>query len=476
MTAPAGLRLDTYVLGQVVRRANDVVLHFPEGPQLTGAELLRLTGGYARRLTEAGVEPGDRVVVAVPNHPDVVASWLAISALDAVVVSVPSVATSAELAEYCHLLDPKAAVVGGAVAERFPPKITLVAAGTVELADSFALAPSRFLERELDTCVIRLSSGTTGAPRPLSLSHRSMVLTLMGEALELGARAGARALIAMPMQGAGAWFALALLAAGAEVTVLSRPSSLVLADVVGMSHLVAVPELLRRLVGELPTSELSPLTGLVVVATTSALDNDDRDALEQRGALVFDLYGSTETELLASRRPGESTASAFFNAEIDAGYEGPAPIRKRGPDIYMGVWPAAHTSGEPTWVSTGDEGTTLAAGVGLTVAGRVDDVVVIRGNNVRLAEVERALRTLDTRLEIAVVAERTESAAPRLVAYVAGGRPDDLDRLRSLSAEQLSPYKQPDEFVLIARLPRNQFGKVERRRLTSPHESFRSSE
>ncbi|MFI9626621.1 amino acid adenylation domain-containing protein [Streptomyces sp. NPDC052042] len=107
----------------------------------------------------------------------------------------------------------------------------------------------------------------------------------------------------------------------------------------------------------------------------------------------------------------------------------------------------------------------------LEFSGRADHQVKIRGYRVELEEVENALLKLDDVAEAVVVARAEDDGAKRLVAYVASAaaapRPDAA-ALRAALAAELPAYMVPSAFLVLAALPLNSSGKVDRGALPAP--------
>ena len=118
---------------------------------------------------------------------------------------------------------------------------------------------------------------------------------------------------------------------------------------------------------------------------------------------------------------------------------------------------------------TGDVGSLSLDGQ-LTVHGRQDTRVKVRGHSVELSEVEAALRAVVTVEDAAVVAvtdNRKTDTSARLAAYVVTAS-DDGAALRRTLSERLPSYMLPSEFNIVDNLPRMPTGKVDRRALSAP--------
>ena len=318
----AGLRLDDCVLGQVARAMDDALLTLLGSDPMTGRDILARVEELRGSLHHVGVRPGDRVVLCCRNHPDFLAAWLATNSLGGAAVLMNGSTTAAAADRQIAFIEPRAALVDDRSRDALATAkgVALLSCGAQSVAPPRLLTVPRTrpMRGELETSAIRMSSGTTGTPKGLVLSHRSLVLTVMEEALEVGIRPHDRILVALPLQGAGGWFALAGLMMTAMVTVLPDPASLPDVDLQSFSHLFTVPELLRRTPLSLHGEGSEHLAPLQIVTTGAPLAAAVRESWSNAGAVLWDLYGSTETEVLSSRRPWEQAGHPFFNSEVRA--------------------------------------------------------------------------------------------------------------------------------------------------------------
>ncbi len=115
------------------------------------------------------------------------------------------------------------------------------------------------------------------------------------------------------------------------------------------------------------------------------------------------------------------------------------------------------------WLATGDEGTLDAEGR-LTVYGRGDEVIVTGGQKVWPAPVERVLAAHSGIAEVAVTGRADPQWGQRVVAWVvpAASPAPSLAELRELVSAELAPWAAPKEIELVAALPRTPLGKVRR--------------
>lgn len=144
-------------------------------------------------------------------------------------------------------------------------------------------------------------------------------------------------------------------------------------------------------------------------------------------------------------------------------------IRLRGPMLcreYRDGSPACDPDG---WLTTGDAGSWDADGR-LAVWGRLSDLIVTGGENVWPAPVEAVLRRHPGVADVAVAGRPDPEWGERVVAFVVpvaggGGGPPTLDELRRMVRGELGPWSAPRELVVVEALPRTAIGKVSRQAL-----------
>jgi amino acid adenylation domain-containing protein len=121
---------------------------------------------------------------------------------------------------------------------------------------------------------------------------------------------------------------------------------------------------------------------------------------------------------------------------------------------------------------TGDLGRMRADGC-LEHAGRKDFQMKVRGHRIEAAEIEMALRRIDTLKDAVVVARQDEAGDKQLVAYLvsAGKQISNITTIRNILAETLPDFMIPSLFVTLDALPVGPNGKVDRRALPAPDEA-----
>jgi acyl-CoA synthetase (AMP-forming)/AMP-acid ligase II len=465
-----------------------------DGEPVTHGELddaaARVAGWLARR-----VRPGDRILLAAGASVGFVRCYLGALRAGAVVVLANPGYTAAELG---HLAADSGAVL--AFADPGPARL-LAALGTggdsLETVDIRAL-PDRadraagVAARPDDTALLAYTSGTTGRPKGVPLTHRQLAVSIRSAmAAWRWSRDDvlAHALPLYHQHGLGGVHA-ALIASGA-VHVRSRFTPADLVRTIGdtrASALFAVPTIYQALVdpdavtaGDFASLRLAvcgsaPLSPALAERLTAVL-----------GRVPLIRYGTTETGLnvsnplddprggtvgvplpgvLARIADAGGEASAGSVREADLGADG--EIQLRGPQVFAGYWhDRAATAAAFTpdgWFRTGDIGAVDPATGHLSIRGRIKEMIITGGLNVYPREVEIALEAHPSVAEAAVAGVPHERWGEQVTAWVVvrDGHRFDEAALIAHARTRLAGYKCPKRVFQLAALPRNHVGKIVR--------------
>ncbi len=308
--------------------------------------------------------------------------------------------------------------------------------------------------------VIR-TSGSTGAPKDVVLSHRAVVASAEATAARLGGPGGW--LSAMPVTGVGGLQVLVRsVLAGIEPAFADEHDDLAaaIAAVPGARrHASLVPTQIHRLLRDGRAGVLADLDAVLVGG--ASMPADQLDAARAAGVTVVRTYGMSET-------CGGCVYDGLPLDGVEVRLDEGGQIQIAGAVLFDGYVGAASHEG---WFSTADRGE-IAPDGRLRVIGRVDDVVVSGGVNVSLPAVTEALRSMDGVADAIALGRADEEWGSRVVAFVV---PDDavcLDGLRldtvrdHVEAAGLPRTWAPREVVLLDSLPLLPGGKIDRQALT----------
>jgi o-succinylbenzoate---CoA ligase len=417
------------------------------GVELTYAELEREAESAARRLGARGVRRGATVAVALAPGVEHVVLLHALMKLGAIAYPLNTRLAEAELAAELKRADP-ALVVNEA------PDIGLTEADLPLLG-----------EHDLDAIHCRiLTSGTSGAPRPVGLTYGNHLWSAVGSAFNLGMEPTDRWLCCLPLYHVGGLsIVMRSVIYGTAVVVhdgfdVDRLAASLEGDGVTLVSLVAT-QLARLLDAGV---DLLPLRAALVGG--GPVPEEVLAEAIGRGATVVQTYGLTEagsqvTTLApadAARKLGSAGRPLLTtHLRIEDG-----EILVQGPTVAPGC------ADEDGWLHTGDLGRIDDEGF-LYVTDRLGDVIVSGGENVQPAEIEEVLLRHPLVADAAAVA-RTDAEWQEAVTAVVvprAGAALDADELRRHCAAELAGYKVPKRFEFVAELPRTASGKLLRRAL-----------
>jgi acyl-CoA synthetase (AMP-forming)/AMP-acid ligase II len=442
----------------------------------------RVAGWLSRRIG-----PGDRVLIAAGASVGFVRCYLGALRAGAVVVLANPGYTAAELG---HLVADSGAVL--AFADPGPGRLLAAlgpGAGPPETADigmlhGEASRAAGVAVRPDDTALLAYTSGTTGRPKGVPLTHRQLAASIraaMAAWRWSGDDVLAHALPLYHQHGLGGVHAA--LIAGGTVHIRSRFSPADLAATIRDTRataLFAVPTIYQALADSNAAAPPDFASLRLAVCGSAPLSPALADRLTDRlGRVPLIRYGTTETGLnvsnpLADPRgdtvgvplPGVLARIAGTEGEADPGSDG--EIQISGPQVFAGYWhdPAATQAAftPDGWFRTGDIGAVDPATGHLRIRGRTKEMIITGGLNVYPREVEIVLEAHPAVAEAAVAGLPHERWGEQVTAWVVvrDGHEFDETDLVTHARTLLAGYKCPKRVFQLAALPRNHVGKIVR--------------
>jgi fatty-acyl-CoA synthase len=492
--------LDDRLLGAPIVRMAHQARHrralVCEDQQLTYAQLDHAIGVTSAGLAEAGVGHGDRVVMAGLPRIEAIVTMFALARLGAVLVPVHPTSTRSELAAIAEAVDPVAAVGDAAFVESAWDGVLALswdpgASSALELRLDADLEPVTTWDAKVDDlAVIAFTSGTSGHPKGVLLTHENLHWGVRNALSSVDIRMDDTVLVATPLSHSAVFAGLPQYAwaVGGTVVLAPRFEPDDFADAVrdhGVTIAFVVATMLARLVQSESWTALSSsrLRSLVIGGgppITSLMS-----VLAATGIAPVNSYGLTEASAGVSYASGVEAATDPLCAGVPAAHVelrvvgpsgrpvpdgAPGEIWVRGPSIarsYLTAegrrMPAIDDDG---WLHTGDRGHLDVAGR-LYVTGRLSDTIITGGEKVDPAEVENALSTMPGIREVAVLGlpdtHWGEAVTAMVVLEDSCGL--TLEQVRTHLCPQLAGFKLPRRVMVVDELPRTPTGKVRRSRL-----------
>lgn len=449
---------------------------------LTYAELAERAGRAAAALAVADVRAGDRVAVRLPDEIPHVVAIHAVAWLGAVLVPVHPRWREEETAVALGGCDARF-LVDDPAAPLDPAKLPCpVFSGDRLPGESAGPAPPPAPQPDGELHSILYTSGTTGTPRPVHLTHGNHRASAEASAAHLGVEPDDDWLCPLPLSHVGGLaIVLRSVLYGTAFTLVpassgfdpERVGRLLASGEVTLASLV--PTMLRRLL-DLPEPPVpSPRLRAVLLGGGPADPELVRRALDA-GYPVRTTYGMTETASQVVTMPGgeaprEKLGSAGLplpgvELEIVDGEGHPVGPGETGTVRVKGPMVATAAADEPSdaraWLATGDLGRIDEDGF-LWIEGRRDQVIVTGGENVSPVEVESVLRRHPQVADCAVLGLPDPEWGHTVAAAVVPSdpaTPPAPEDLATWCRQHLAGFKVPKRIAVLDDLPRTPSGKV----------------
>jgi o-succinylbenzoate---CoA ligase len=344
-------------------------------------------------------------------------------------------------------------------ADRASTHAVAVALGAAEIVDGPATTPLPDAVSVPDgTALVVRTSGTTGVPRGVVLSHEALRASVTASLRRLACEPDDRWLCVLPLHHvAGVLVTMRARALGSDPIVHASFDVTAIARETAATHVALVPTMLHRLLdGGVDVSRYRCIL-LGGAAPPPAL----LERASAAGARVVTTYGMTETA-------GGCVYDGVPLDGVGAAIDVDSRVLLRGPVLATG-YRTGHTHEQLTtdgWLRTGDLG--HWSGGRLVVTGRADDVIVTGGVNVPADGVATILQGHAAVADASVIGVDDPEWGQRLVAYVVPAdptRPPSGEQLRAFVRAQSAPAYAPREVIVVSELPRTSLGKVDRNAL-----------
>jgi long-chain acyl-CoA synthetase len=479
------------------------------GQSLTFRELDALSNSLANGLRALGVAKGDRVALFMTNRPEYLISFEAVSKVGAVITPINPAYHEQELAYQLNdaearvlIVHPDRLAIVAAIRDRIPTVEHILVLGPARdgMESWYALVdrhpatrpPEVGLDVERDLIALPYSSGTTGLPKGVMLSHRNLVSNNI-QCTSAG-RLGERdvLLLFLPFYHIyGTMLMGASVACGATMCIMERfdaTTALTLTAEHRVTLFYAVPPVLLALT-QYPDLARYDLSSVRYIMSGAAPLPPEvaRRMQELTGIRVLQGYGLTEASPITHLNPVDDPQRIRLESvgwrvsdqeekivdpedptrELGPGEDGELLVR--GPHVMQGYWKAPDETARALrdgWLHTGDIAHRDEQGY-VYLVDRKKEMIKYKGFGIAPAELEALLHEHPDVADCAVVGKKDADAGeiPCAFVVVRSGASIVAEELMGFVAGRVAGYKQIRAVEFVDAIPKNPSGKILRRLL-----------
>jgi acyl-CoA synthetase (AMP-forming)/AMP-acid ligase II len=457
--------------------------------------------GVAARLAEIGFRKGDVFGIFAPNSPEWAVAYHAVASLGGVTTTINSLYTTDEVAY--QLKDSGAKFLMSVPAFRDRAEAAAEQTGVwLDFAGGDTESPiwsgswwdggdppDVDIDPRQDLVVLPYSSGTTGFPKGVMLTHHNLVANLVQLEQHHHLSEDERIVAVLPFFHIYGQVVVMNNALYKGATVVTMPKfdleaflALLQDHRITRAHLV--PPIILALAKH-PVVDRYDLSSLRLIMSGAApLDAALADLCSQRlGVHVYQGYGLTETSPVthvtpdddpARNKPG-SIGPALPNTEVrvvdwgtgeNYGPNQDGELWVRGPQVMRGYLNNPEATAQAIdgegWFHTGDIGHADADGY-FTIVDRLKELIKYKAYQVPPAELEAVLIGHPAVADAAVIPKRDEEAGEIPKAFVVLAGDVDAEALMTYVAERVAPHKRVREVEFVDQIPKSASGKILRR-------------
>jgi long-chain acyl-CoA synthetase len=531
------------VTGSLIDIVEASAREYPDAPALeffgretSYAQLQAAIDRAAAGLYARGIRSGDPVAIVLPNCPQHIIAFYAVLRLGAVVVEHNPLYTPRELRKQFEDHGAKHAIVWNKVVasvQAFPEDLAVSTLISVDITTAMPfltraalrlpVAKARESRAALtekvrgttpweqivgsdplpdshprpvtdDLAIIQYTSGTTGAPKGASLTHRNLLANAAQSRAwvpSITRGNGCVVYAVLPMFHAyGLTLCLTFaMSMGARLVLFPKFDPDLVLDVVKKhppTFLPLVPPIADRLLKAAKAKGISLSGTEVAISGAMALPHELVVPFEAAsGGYLVEGYGLSEcspvlmANPVADNRVAGTVGLPLPGTEcrvVDPGEPtqdvepgAPGELIVRGPQVFSGYYgnpEATEQSFTEGWYRTGDIVTIDDAGF-VRIVDRIKELIITGGFNVSPTEVENAVRQHPSVEDVAVVGLPSDHSGEEVVAAIvlAEGSGLDEEAIREFARSILTPYKVPRRLFVVDELPKSLIGKVLRRQV-----------
>jgi len=485
-----------------------LLMETDDGRSITYGDMLAKSSQLAHALTQAGVEPGDRVAVQVEKSPEAALLYLASLRAGAVFLPLNTAYTLPELDYFFRDAEPRLIVCDPSRLSGVEPLaasigatvLTLGRDGQGTLASQASRQATDFSDVARgpdDLAAILYTSGTTGRSKGAMLSHENLASNARVLVEQWRFSADDVLIHALPIFHTHGLFVATnvILMAGAKMLFEQKfDPTRILSLMPRATALMGVPTFYVRLLQQEGLSKNAAKGMRVFISGSAPLLAETHQAWRERtGHAILERYGMTETNMNTSNPyDGERRAGTVgfplpgISLRITDPEGGKLPaqgeigmIEVKGPNVFAGYWRMP----EKTRAEFRDDGFFITGDLGLIdadgyvhIVGRGKDLIISGGYNVYPKEIESEIDALDGVTESAVIGVAHPDFGEGVTAVVVRkpGSAISAADITAAIAGRLAKYKHPKRVIFVEELPRNTMGKVQKKVLREAYKDIYS--
>ncbi|MFW0782946.1 long-chain fatty acid--CoA ligase [Gordonia sp. CPCC 206044] len=487
------------------RQVPDAIAIVFRDEELTYRELSERATRLAHALAELGVGPRDRVALIGMNHPSYLETLFAAGLLGAVMVPLNARLTAPEVTFALRDSGARVLIHSGALADVAVASANEAGidhrvvvdgspdAGAVGYDALIATAGTERIDHVVghdDPCFIMYTSGTTGNPKGVVLTHGAVTFAVMNPIIDLDLCSDEVSLVAAPLFHTAAmnFVSLPTLLKGGTVVIeegFEPGRALRIIAERRVTYSFGVPTMLDAMSAhpDFADADLSSIRRWIVAA--APVPPRTLQTYTERGVKLCQAYGLTETgpgALVltpnhAERKVGSAGVPHFFTdvrivdadgVETESGERG--EIQIQGPNVMREYWNRPDATDDAFtgdgWFRSGDVGVRDDEGH-VTIVDRLKDMIISGGENIYPAEIEAAILGIPGVVGCGVfgVADRKWGEVGCAAITLEDGVDLTYVDLEAHLVGRLARYKIPKSLVVLDAIPRNATGKIRKDRL-----------
>lgn len=494
-------------LSEIVNKRSSDYAYIFEGEQVTYRQLHEEIKKFALGLQHLGVQKGDHIALILDNSPEFIIGLYGAWRAGAVVIPINPSFTKEELAYILQNGDVKYLLIFQSliptiqkISSTIPTlEFTIICNVTNEnlqipkmktMSEIYGNRVKEFNKVDIqneDVAIILYTSGTTGRPKGVMLTHSNLYCNAMDVSTFLRYTEKDTIIATLPMFHVFCLTVVinATLMSGATIAILSKFSPNHVFQMVrdyGATIFAGVPTMYNYLY-QYPEGKQEDFASIrLCISGGSSLPVALLEKFEEKfHVIISEGYGLSETSPVTCFNPLDrprkagTVGSNIVNVENkivnEVGEEVPSgetgELIVRGPHVMKGYYKMPKETAKVLkdgWLYTGDIARRDEDGY-FSIVDRKKEIIIVGGYNVYPREVEEVLHRHDSIVEAAVIGIKDEGLDEKVKAYVVVNKIIGEDELMAYCREFLVKYKVPTIIEFIDELPKNGTGKISKLKL-----------